>query len=496
MAVIKQTNTGAKQKIDLNDYTKGGTVATGQRVNTGAAAAGATKIDTNDYTKGGVNQQVQMQSMAGGANSKIGPSGSREMIPKDQETQYYSATGIPEGGKAAGGTGLQGVSKNTSAQLSNYQNGYQESERVRQAQELLAQNEANKPKGYTSKYSEQLDSILDQIQNPQAFKYSFDGDELFKSYQDRYTQLGKQASMDTMGQAAGLTGGYGNSYGAVAGNQAYQQYLMGLYDKGMDLRDRAYEQYRDQAADRKDTWSMLNQADQRDYDRYRDEYGDWLNEREYLTGRADTERNFDYNQYNTERDYWTNMAQLENKDYWTGQEFNENKRQYDQNFAEQQRQFNAEFEEKQRQFNESLDWDKMSEQQKYAAEYAMQLLQMGHMPSDELLQQAGLSAADAKKLKKNTGTAAGGGGGGGGGKGGLTNIETTLGGDELDPEVVAQMMANDRARDQAALENAYANAAAQTAQANARKQEEARLLAEEQERKKREQEALRRRLGQ
>ncbi len=31
--------------------------------------------------------------------------------------------------------------------------------------------------------------------------------------QDRYTQLGQRAMKDAMGQAAGLTGGYGTSYG-------------------------------------------------------------------------------------------------------------------------------------------------------------------------------------------------------------------------------------------------------------------------------------------
>ena len=50
----------------------------------------------------------------------------------------------------------------------------------------------------------------------------------------------------------------------------------------------------------------------------------------------------------------------------------------------------------------------MSERQKYAAEYAMQMLQNGQMPSEELLQSAGLSAADARKLMKQTTTGGGG----------------------------------------------------------------------------------------
>ena len=41
----------------------------------------------------------------------------------------------------------------------------------------------------------------------------------------------------------------------------------------------------------------------------------------------------------------------------------------------------------------------MNSQQKYAYETAMMILQKGQMPSTQLLQQAGLSAADAKKLQ-------------------------------------------------------------------------------------------------
>ena len=193
--------------------------------------------------------------------------------------------------------------------------------------------------------------------------------------------------------------------------------------------DRAYGAYRDKQGDLKDTYSILSAQEQKDYDRFRDEYGDWLTEREYLTARADMERSLDRGEFESERDYWTALAQQENADYWTGQNFEENKRQYDTTFNENQRQFNAEIEEKQRQFNESLEWDKMSTQQKYAAEYCMQILAAGGMPSDELLKQAGLSAADAELLKAQPVTT-----GGGGGGGGKKTTTTTTGGD---PEVEA-----------------------------------------------------------
>lgn len=131
------------------------------------------------------------------------------------------------------------------------------------------------PGNYVSRYQPALDSILQQIQNPDEFKYEFNGDNLFRNYADLYTQYGKQASLDTMGQAAALTGGYGNSYAQQAGQQAYQQYLLGLYDKGFDLRNAAYQGYRDQMGDLKDTYNAMMAAEQGDYNRYQNAVNAW-----------------------------------------------------------------------------------------------------------------------------------------------------------------------------------------------------------------------------
>ena len=133
-------------------------------------------------------------------------------------------------------SGMQGVSQNTANNLGNYQQGYRQSDQATAANNYLQQVQAQKPQSYNSKYGAQLDSLLKQIQNPQDFKYDFNGDELFKYYADLYTQKGKQASMDAMGQAAALTGGYGNSYAQQVGQHGYQQYLLSLYDKGLDAQ--------------------------------------------------------------------------------------------------------------------------------------------------------------------------------------------------------------------------------------------------------------------
>lgn len=134
------------------------------------------------------------------------------------------------------------------------------------------------PGQYKSRYQPALDSILAQLANPDEFKYEFNGDELFKQYSDMYTQKGKQASLDAMGQLAGLTGGYGNSYAQQVGQQQYQQYLGNLYDVGLDLHNIAYGKYRDQMADLQNLYNDYMGAEQYDYGRYGDAYGAYVDE--------------------------------------------------------------------------------------------------------------------------------------------------------------------------------------------------------------------------
>lgn len=154
--------------------------------------------------------------------------------------------------------GLTGVSANTAQQIASAQHGYQ------------------------SPYSGMINNILQQITNPQEFNYEFNKDNLFNAYQDLYTQQGRQASLDAQGQAAGLTGGYGNSYGAAVGNQAYQQWLTKLYDKGLELYDRARQRYNDDWNQLLGQYDVLNGQDQQGYQQ-------WLNNLNYWTGLGQTE---------------------------------------------------------------------------------------------------------------------------------------------------------------------------------------------------------------
>ena len=204
-----------------------------------------------------------------------------------------------------------GVSAATKNSLGQYEAGYTPSATVNAAYEML-QNQLNaKPGDYESKWTEQLDSLYNQITNRDPFSYDLNSDMLYQQYKDQYTNLGQMAMMDTMGQAAGLTGGYGSSYSQSVGQQAYNAYLQNLNQIVPDLYQMAYQQYRDQGNDLLNQWSMTRDMDATDYARYRDNVADYYTNLNFAYGMYNDERNFDYNDYSNMLNYWQNKYAME-----------------------------------------------------------------------------------------------------------------------------------------------------------------------------------------
>ena len=177
------------------------------------------------------------------------------------------------------------------------QKQYTESDAVKKWREQMEAQQALMPKDFQSQYRPQIDQTIDSIINRKPFQYDVNGDALYQQYKDRYVNLGQQAMMDTMGQAAQLTGGYGNSFAQMAGQQAYQGYLQGLTDKIPELAQLAQQQYDRQGQDLYQQYGLLSGEDQKAYDQWLQGYNRWLAERDYNTGRFDTERGYDYGQY-------------------------------------------------------------------------------------------------------------------------------------------------------------------------------------------------------
>ncbi len=180
---------------------------------------------------------------------------------------------------------------------------YTPSVTVQQAQDLLQQQMEQKPGQYQSTWKGQLNDTINQILNRNKFSYDVNGDALYQQYKDQYVQQGKLAMMDTMGQAAALTGGYGNTYGQSVGQQAYQAYLQKLNDVVPELYGMALDQYNQEGQALYDRAALMAQQEDQDYARYMDGLNAWLNERNYLAGRYDTERDYDYGKWEGDRDF-------------------------------------------------------------------------------------------------------------------------------------------------------------------------------------------------
>lgn len=183
---------------------------------------------------------------------------------------------------------------------------------------------------YAATYDGQLKDLYDQIVNREKFSYDINGDALYKQYANQYQQRGKLAMMDTIGQAAALTGGYGSSYGEAVGQQAYNAYLQQLNDVVPELYQQAYNQYNNEGDRMVQQYGMLGDLRNDEYSKYQDAYNQWLTERNYAQGNADTAYDRGYNQWKAELDQ-------ANAD----RQYAESVRQYNESMAEQKRQFDA-----------------------------------------------------------------------------------------------------------------------------------------------------------
>lgn len=180
---------------------------------------------------------------------------------------------------------------------------YKESDTVTQAQAALNAQLAQKPGAYQSQWQAQLDDTINKILNREEFSYDLNGDALYQQYKDKYIQQGKLAMQDTMGQAAAMTGGYGNSYAQSVGQQAYAAQLDNLNDIVPELQQMAYDRYNQEGQELLNQYAILGERENADYGRYQDELSAYLAERDYLSNRYDAERDYDYSKYADERNF-------------------------------------------------------------------------------------------------------------------------------------------------------------------------------------------------
>lgn len=241
-----------------------------------------------------------------------------------------------------------------------------------QTQQLI--NQGHNPTGQSNFYT-QWNNLLEQYNNREPFRYDPSSDGLYQQYARQYQLLGRQAMEDTMGQAAGLTGGYGSSYSQNAGQQAYQQYLDRLNDAMPELYGQAWSRYNQEGQNLLQGAQLAQQA-------YQQEVSDWWNQQNFLA----------------------QQAQNEQAQYWNQQNWDFSQQQYSD-----------------------------SQQQQARENLITAISNTGYTPTSEELAAAGMSQSEAnfwrQYYQQQAVKAASGGSGGGSGRGNYRRSDDTPGDD-------------------------------------------------------------------
>ena len=283
-------------------------------------------------------------------NGKYGNGSARKTALTNAGYDYsavQAAVNAKLGGKSTTTT-TSATSPTTSAPAAttNVNNGftykdYTESDAVKQAQAALDAHNLGKPTDYQSKYGTLAEEAANAWANRDKFSYDLNGDALYQQYKDKYITQGRLAMQDTIGQASAMTGGYGNSYAATAGNQAYQASLQNLNDIVPQLYQMAYDQYNQEGQELLNKYNLYNTMENQEYSRYRDTVSDWTSERDYLANAYNNERTYDRSIYDSDKNFaygtWSddrNYAYQLERDRIADE-------QWQKTFDESVRQFNA-----------------------------------------------------------------------------------------------------------------------------------------------------------
>lgn len=209
--------------------------------------------------------------------------------------------------------------------------GYQMSDDVIQAglDKTDAENAVKIYDKFTYDNQDAYKDVMEKILGREDFSYDLNGDMLYQQYKDRYITQGKMAMQDTMGQAAAMTGGYGSSYAASVGNQAYQASLQQLNDIVPQLYQMALDRYNQQGQDLYNQYGMLSNDRSTKYGEWSDGYNRAVADRDYYSDNYNNAYNMDYGQ-------WADKGNMlsSNRDYWSGEytdTFNRDYGQYSDN---------------------------------------------------------------------------------------------------------------------------------------------------------------------
>lgn len=281
---------------------------------------------------------------------------------------------------------------------------YIPSDAVAQAQQALQNQQAAKPGEYVSQFQSGIHDLSGQIQNRPGFQYDVNADALYQQVAENYLRQGQQAMMDTMGQAAALTGGYGNSYAQTAGQQQYNAHLQELTRLLPQFQQMALEQYRAEGDNLLNRYNVLLQQEEMAYGRYLEEMNRYYDELDRLQSAYDSQRDYDYNRFTDDRDFsYGKYRDDQDYQYQLDKDQAEEARYREQLAYQQERdrikdeQWQKEYDESVRQYNESMAF----QQAKAASRSSGRSgggSSSGYKQIENQLKEGGMSSADMLKL--------------------------------------------------------------------------------------------------
>lgn len=267
-----------------------------------------------------------------------------------------------------------------------------------------------------------LTETTNALENREKFSYDVNGDALYQQYKDQYTTQGNMAMMDTMGQAAAMTGGYGNSYAQSVGQQTYQGYMQQLTDKIPELWQMAYNKYNQEGQELKDRISIYDSLYNTEYGEHRDAVTDSQNERSTLLNMYGIKSDEDYRTWYDSEQFKVNASEQDYKKLsdLLGISIDQAKTLYDMAYQYQLDTYKTTYQEKRdavadTQWQTQFDYQKTRDQvsdnqwkaefdemvktnnqsitskaQQTAADNCYAAIESGVMPSDAMIKAAGL----------------------------------------------------------------------------------------------------------
>ncbi len=181
---------------------------------------------------------------------------------------------------------------------------YSESGEVAAAKAALAKAESSAPAEYKSAYSDEIKNLTERILSGEKFSYDFNADPIYNVYREQSEADRRRAVSDAVSSAALLTGGYGNSYGVTAAQEASAKSAENLRKIIPSLLEAAYDRwYGEREAERERLRAVMD-LESADYGKYRDSVSDYMSNRDYAYGKYADMSKADFDRYLSELSQW------------------------------------------------------------------------------------------------------------------------------------------------------------------------------------------------